>query len=200
LLRLAIFRIGKEKNRLRKNSPDFGIGALPSTGRKSYFPEVMAFDGGARSVGGPMLSGSLPFKESRNCSRSLRSSKASMSSEWISCPVAGSSCSPDVMGQRVFDGGEAAVMHVGPAVGQVAQAGGLEAALVRLDLCFIVAAQIIQFASRVRANPQIVKLVIREKCGLFANGVAYRTAALLGIHEYSQTRWAPGESALESWP
>src|SRR5271157_1184815 len=49
-----------------------------------YFAEVEVVAGSGRSAGGPILSGSLPLRESRNWRRSSRSSKVRTSREWIS--------------------------------------------------------------------------------------------------------------------
>lgn len=46
-----------------------------------YFPEEAVFAGTTRSGGGPTFAGSLPFSESRNCIKSLRSSNVSTSKE-----------------------------------------------------------------------------------------------------------------------
>lgn len=46
-----------------------------------YFPEEAVFAGTTRSGGGPTFAGSLPFSESRNCIKSLRSSNVSTSRE-----------------------------------------------------------------------------------------------------------------------
>jgi len=104
------------------------------------------------------------------------------------------------MGEGVLDGGESAVVHIGAAIGEIAERGRFEGSHVGIVLCFAVAAEVIQIAARIGANAQIVELVVGEKRVVFSDGVANGAIALLGADENYQASLAAEGSAFESWP
>ena len=104
----------------------------------------------------------------------------------------------DVMSKRVFDRGEAAIVHEGRAVGEVAQGGRLEATQVGILLGDGVAAGIVEVAAGIGADAEIVKLVVGEESVVLL--MVWQTAqlAFLGSVKSLNPRWAAGESAFLS--
>jgi hypothetical protein len=103
----------------------------------------------------------------------------------------------NVVDQRIFDGGEGAVVHVAAAIGEIAKTGSLEATHIGVLFRDRITADVVEITFGVRADAEIVKFVVGEQRAAFAHGGQTVQLPFLALMKILRPR-SSGESAFKS--